>query len=203
MIMLKKLLAVFIVFSILASFVSCQKKEFDIYLPLDNYDDLQYVWSHKQENTGPYYTFEENIGDGIKVVYTFVNYKVFEPMPKTIDEYLEICTPLGFVTYVFFTEKNVCEGKEHKGHIAGVHTFPQSLQEYAKYPFISLTAESVNDPIIIEDISLVTYISSGEGERLEYLLSYNGYPFLTLEGCAQLSEEDIATLVQHLVVLEK
>ncbi len=199
---IKQIAFLLVIILAMLCFVGCNRErdEYEVYLALDSYEDLQLVWSHAIEGAGPYYSFGDNIGGGVKTVYLFVNSNVWKPMPDTINEYLEICTPDALITYLFFTEGKMCQDEKHSQGLYGAKAFSEEISEYAKYPYVKL-AYDPDFTIEIEDTSLISHTCKGEGENIIYYISYEGVPFLMLEGCAELSDEDIELLVSHIFVL--
>ena len=144
-------------------------------------------------------------------MYMFRNYAVMKPQPKTTEEYLDICTPNYCTTYVFFPEKDVTNF--HRAHMSdnfavelGYDAFSEEFSECLKYPFVYVQLELRENQITIEDVnledsSLLTYnYYSSSKEVYHYSVRYNGEKFVTFTGCAELSEDEIRLLVQHLIV---
>ena len=85
--------------AILLSFVGCYpEQEMNVYFVVDSSEDFDRIWSEARDGAGGYYTFDDDIGEGIKVVYVFAHMEVYAKQPETSDEYLSEFTPGAFMT---------------------------------------------------------------------------------------------------------
>ena len=190
--------------AILLSFVGCYpEQEMNVYFAVDSSEDFDRIWSEARDGTGAYYTFDDDIGEGIKVVYVFAHMKAYAKQPETIDEYLSEFTPGVFTTFVFFTDREPCDAERHSVMYGELGAF-EEIRDYDKYPYVQLYGDwHIDTHVTVEDSSLVTFSVRGEGEEIYYYTYYDGAPLLEMCGCAELSEADVQLLFDNLVFVEK
>ena len=181
------------------------------YVFLESDEELSRLWDIRKSSLAKdgkecekLYSFDDNALDVYKTVYYFEAPNAWVTYPISLDDYFADVRAISEASYVIDTDAEYCDcgSSTHEA----VPYVPEEQSDYLKYPLISISRSKSLDNakiIAIEDSSLITYsYELGWPSGHKYVCSYNGEEAFVINSCRELSQDTLARLFEHIIVVE-
>ena len=178
---------------------------------IDTYDDLQTalgIWKENNEyGHRSRYSFDNTVGDNIRMFYYFESPAAWISIPISMEEYFsnkDVLLGIDMTTYLFYLDNGICESCKSNRHKKFSYAMTPEHEELIKMHYITIETTS-SSPVEIEDTSLITlehsYNPNREDACITYRFKYDGKSAFEISSCKELSEEQLNELFEHIILL--